>query len=245
MMTLYDAAMQWLNNPQPRYPASVVNQDSERRAYVRTRAESPIEASLGQSLIDSWKFVIVGRDDVGFRLAKNEIAFVMQYPVANHRIDMGLFFRTLKGDPVKVAVECDGKQFHEGLENERKDAIRDNKLRAAGFRVWRYPGWLLHHHAYVAANEIQHAANDIIMGRTPILTFTRQRARKSPTLNELMRAYWANVDGVPWPARMGAKPHERGWRHVEDIQEWAYYEGQSEFPDLYADFDDIEDEDAA
>lgn len=245
MKTLYDIAQEWLKNPQPRYPASVNNLESARRAYVRQWAESPIEASLGQSLIDSWKFVIVGHEDVGFRLAKHEIAFVMQYPVANHRIDMGLFFHTLKGEPVKVAVECDGKQFHEGPENERKDALRDNNLRAAGFRVWRYPGWLLHHHAYVAANEIQHAANDLIMGRTPILTFTRQRAGKSPTLNELMRAYWAHVDGVPWPPRMGAKPHERGWRHVEDIQEWAYYEGQGELPDLYADFDDVEDEDAA
>jgi very-short-patch-repair endonuclease len=245
MKTLYEIAQEWFADPKPRLPVSALKTDGARWRYIRERAESPIECSLGMSLMDSWKFVVVDHEDVGFRLGKYEIAFVMQYPVANHRIDMGLFFRTLKGDPVKVAVECDGKQFHEGPENERKDAIRDNKLRAAGFKVWRYPGWLLHHHAYVAANEIQHAANDIIMGRTPILTFTRQRARKSPTLNELTRAYWANVDGVPWPARMGAKPHERGWRHVEDIQEWAYYEGQREFPDLYADFDDIEDEDAA
>lgn len=238
MKTLYEIAQEWLKNPKPRYPASVINQESARRAYVRQWAESPIEADLGQSLVDSWKLVIVGHEDVGFRLAKFEIAFVMQYPVANHRIDMGLFFHTLKGEPVKVAVECDGKQFHEGPENERKDALRDNRLRDAGFEVWRYPGWLLHHHAYVAANEIQDAVNDIIMGREPILTFTRQRAGSQPTIDELTRAYWAFTDGVPWPPRMGPNPRQRGWESIEDMLEWAYYEGRDEFPGLCRDYDE-------
>lgn len=219
-------------NRRPDYPPSACFDEGERRNMLRRHAESPIENTLVTSLMDSWKFVPVAHEDVGYRLPRYEISIVMQLPVVGYRIDIGLFFHTLEGVPFKVAIECDGKQFHEGPANERRDAIRDDKLRRAGFEVWRYPGWLLHHHAYVAANEIQDAINDLIQGREPTLTFTRQRANKSPTLDELTRAFWAFYDGVPWPPRMGRNPRERGWRSIDAMLEWAAWSGPDEFPEL-------------
>ena len=42
------------------------------------------------------------------------------------------------GNPIaKVALECDGAQFHDA----RKDAARDRKLAALGWTVYRVPGW--------------------------------------------------------------------------------------------------------
>lgn len=55
-----------------------------------------------------------------------------QYPVGRFFVDFG--------NPVaKVAVECDGKAFHQDVE---KDARRDRELRSMGWAVYRVPGWL-------------------------------------------------------------------------------------------------------
>jgi very-short-patch-repair endonuclease len=225
-------------NRKPTYPPSACFDEGERRNLLRRQAESPIESKLMVSLMDSWKFVPVAHEDVGYQLPRFEIAIVAQYPVWNYRIDLGLFFHTEAGQPIRVALECDGKLYHEGAENERRDAVRDSRLEAAGFQVWRYPGWLLHHHPHVAANEIHDAANALMMGQKPVQTFMRQRAGKTPTIDELTKAYWAFGDGVPWPPRMGKNPRERGWRSVDHMFEWAYYEGRDEFPGLIDDSED-------
>jgi very-short-patch-repair endonuclease len=234
------SALKSLRNPnrRPAYPPSACFDEGERRNLLRRQAESPIESKLMVALMDSWKFVPVAHEHAGYRLPRFEIAIVAQYPVWNYRIDLGLFFHTEAGQPIKVALECDGKLFHEGAENERRDAVRDARLQAAGFQVWRYPGWLLHHHPHVAANEIHDAANALMMGQRPVQTFMRQRAGKTPTIDELTKAYWAFGDGVPWPPRMGKSPRERGWRSVDHMLEWAYYEGCDEFPGL---MDNLED----
>jgi hypothetical protein len=42
------------------------------------------------------------------------------------------------GNPIaKVALECDGAQWHD----EAKDARRDAILHELGWKVWRAPGW--------------------------------------------------------------------------------------------------------
>lgn len=53
-----------------------------------------------------------------------------QLPVGRYFVDFG--------NPVaRVAIECDGKDFHD----ERRDASRDAELARSGWRVWRIPGW--------------------------------------------------------------------------------------------------------
>lgn len=53
-----------------------------------------------------------------------------QYPVLNFFVDFA--------NPVaKVAIECDGAAFHQ---DKSKDAARDQRLRAAGWHVYRITG---------------------------------------------------------------------------------------------------------
>lgn len=53
-----------------------------------------------------------------------------QFPVGKYFADFG--------NPVaKVALECDGKQFHD----PKKDALRDKAFASMGWRVIRAPGW--------------------------------------------------------------------------------------------------------
>lgn len=53
-----------------------------------------------------------------------------QLPVGRYFVDFG--------NPIaRVAIECDGRDFHDG----RRDSVRDLELVRNGWRVWRIPGW--------------------------------------------------------------------------------------------------------
>ncbi|MGC4396013.1 endonuclease domain-containing protein [Hydrogenophaga sp. T2] len=58
--------------------------------------------------------------------------FYPQYPV-------GRFFVDFANPRAKVAIECDGAQYHK---DKAKDQRRDDELSAMGWRVYRVPGYL-------------------------------------------------------------------------------------------------------
>lgn len=65
-------------------------------------------------------------------IRNNNAVLYPQYPVGPFFVDFG--------NPVaKVAVECDGAEFHKDY---RKDERRDAHLRELGWSVYRAPGWL-------------------------------------------------------------------------------------------------------
>jgi very-short-patch-repair endonuclease len=53
-----------------------------------------------------------------------------QIPALNYFFDFANPF-------IKVAIECDGKQYHD----VEKDAKRDARLQAVGWTIYRIPGW--------------------------------------------------------------------------------------------------------
>lgn len=58
------------------------------------------------------------------------LPFFPQVPVLSYFLDFA--------DPVKkINIECDGKQWHDPA----KDVLRDAKLRADGWTIYRLPGW--------------------------------------------------------------------------------------------------------
>jgi hypothetical protein len=54
-----------------------------------------------------------------------------QYPVDGVFVDFG-------NPAAKVAIECDGADYHDA----RKDAERDARLEGLGWTVYRFPGWM-------------------------------------------------------------------------------------------------------
>lgn len=53
------------------------------------------------------------------------------------QLPVGRFFVDFGNPAVKVAFECDGKEWHD----ERKDAARDRILEEMGWKVFRAAGW--------------------------------------------------------------------------------------------------------
>ncbi len=52
-------------------------------------------------------------------------------------LPMGRYFLDFGNPVARVAIECDGKDFHD----EKRDAQRDAELLRNGWRIWRVPGW--------------------------------------------------------------------------------------------------------
>lgn len=54
------------------------------------------------------------------------------------QLPVGRFFVDFGNPVAKVAIECDGAEFHQ---DKAKDAARDQELEAMGWTVIRIPGW--------------------------------------------------------------------------------------------------------
>lgn len=84
---------------------------------VEVKAESPFEEAVGKSLVAA-----------GYHVTQ-------QWEVGAYRIDMVVQY---KGK--KIAVECDGEQYHSGEEKVRSDMERQTILERMGWRFIRIRG---------------------------------------------------------------------------------------------------------
>ena len=73
-------------------------------------------------------------DDVGNMLIDRGYQVLPEYPVIGYRIDL-----VVQGTEARLAVECDGDQYHT-LENWEEDQVREKQLRRAGWEFWRVTG---------------------------------------------------------------------------------------------------------
>lgn len=72
--------------------------------------------------------------DVGNVLIDRGYQVIPEYPVIGYRIDL-----VVQGAETRLAVECDGDQYHT-LDNWEEDQIRERQLRRAGWEFWRLTG---------------------------------------------------------------------------------------------------------
>lgn len=113
-----------------------------------TECESPIEQILWYAL-----------RLMALELNNLDIMFDSQVEVkANgHHYRLDLFFEedTECDDPVMVAIECDGHDFHEKTKEQvEKRNVRDMELKKAGVDVLHYSGSQIYNNPYRCAKEI-------------------------------------------------------------------------------------------
>lgn len=78
--------------------------------------------------------------DVGNILIDRGYQVLPEYPVIGYRIDL-----VVQGENSRLAVECDGDQYHT-LENWEEDQVRERQLRRAGWEFWRVSGSSFYRH---------------------------------------------------------------------------------------------------
>lgn len=72
--------------------------------------------------------------DVGNLIINRGYQVIPEYPVIGYRIDL-----VVQGENARLAIECDGDQYHT-LENWEQDQFREQQLRRAGWEFWRITG---------------------------------------------------------------------------------------------------------
>lgn len=66
---------------------------------------------------------------------------IPQYEVAGYRIDL-----VIQGENAKLAIECDGDQYHNGLEKWNEDIERQQIIERSGWQFWRVSGSAFYRH---------------------------------------------------------------------------------------------------
>lgn len=79
------------------------------------------------------------------------IVVVPQFVIARYRLDF-----LVVGNANMIAVECDGREFHDSRQQRQNDADRDDYLTNFGIRTVRYSGSWLTRNGLKAADEISH-----------------------------------------------------------------------------------------
>lgn len=86
--------------------------------------------------------------DVGNILIDRGYQVLPEYPVIGYRIDL-----VVQGENARLAVECDGDQYHT-LENWEEDQVRERQLRRAGWEFWRVSGGSFYRHKEKALDSL-------------------------------------------------------------------------------------------
>ena len=93
---------------------------------------------------------------------------IPQFKIRDYRVDFAMFNRAEPS--VKIAVECDGHDFHEKTkEQARRDKSRDRLIQSLGFKVLRFTGSEIYRDPVDCASEVHDAllsaVDDIWMAR--------------------------------------------------------------------------------
>lgn len=86
--------------------------------------------------------------EVGNLILDKGYQVLPEYPVIGYRIDL-----VVQGAEARLAVECDGDQYHT-LENWEEDQVRERQLRRAGWEFWRVTGSSFYRHKEKALDSL-------------------------------------------------------------------------------------------
>lgn len=86
--------------------------------------------------------------EVGNLIIDKGYQVLPEYPVIGYRIDL-----VVQGAEARLAVECDGDQYHT-LENWEEDQVRERQLRRAGWEFWRVTGSSFYRHKEMALDSL-------------------------------------------------------------------------------------------
>jgi len=93
--------------------------------------------------------------EVGNLLIDRGYQVLPEYPVIGYRIDL-----VVQGTEARLAVECDGDQYHT-LENWEADQVRERQLRRAGWQFWRVSGSAFYRHKEKALDSLWEKLNEL------------------------------------------------------------------------------------
>jgi very-short-patch-repair endonuclease len=143
--------------------------------HDRIDAESPIERLLitavhavakyeGHCFYEGLQICSVPGDGSLNVFSDYTLFCVPQMPEGPYRIDFA-FFMSDGADVRKLAVECDGHEFHERTKDQaERDRSRDRALQERGYTIYRFTGREIYRDPMKCARQIAAWADDVSYG---------------------------------------------------------------------------------
>ena len=82
----------------------------------------------------------------------DEISWFGLYPKIQHPFEC--FFLDFAFPENKLAIEIDGSLYHNNAIQGAKDEYKDSRLKKNGWKIERFPGWIIYRHKELAASKI-------------------------------------------------------------------------------------------
>jgi hypothetical protein len=94
------------------------------------------------------------------------VVIAPQYQTENRRIDHALFVNIFANEEIKIAVECDGHDFHEKTPDQAaRDSAKNGDLKIAGWRLLRFTGRQIRQNPKHCAARVAELAKSEIEGQ--------------------------------------------------------------------------------
>lgn len=189
----YDAeiAPQWseksekerLGKRPPIEPDALLDQWADAAANY---CESPIEQLLLAALVFSctgygpWPMEMWWHDSP-FDAPKDSVFVAAQFPFGKYRLDLAMFGQDFSGNEFRVAIECDGHNYHKTKDQVRHDRQRDRFLQIRGWRILRFSGSEIWADAEACADEVGEFITELFdddMERTGVCQTADWRTRR-------------------------------------------------------------------
>jgi very-short-patch-repair endonuclease len=153
------------------------------------RSESPIEDQLLRAFNRNRFFLLgTGNFDVDQVMAvesvygfPNKIVVWQQHEfLGRYRSDFVLAaWRYGKTAILRAVVECDGKEFHEGISERHRDNARDRDTWDAGYAIFRFTGSAIYRHADECVAEVATAFHNLAHPFPPALLLSQREVAAS------------------------------------------------------------------
>jgi len=166
----------------------------ERRRLAISLTESPIEALFAGELATSPSFGVCRTKPPQEEFSRGRIALVPQQPAGRFRIDIAAFLLDQNGKFHQIAIECDGHAWHSSPAQIARDTRRDEWLVAAGWCVWRYRGWAIHHHWADAVDEAEEAIRNLAVDNPVCHLWASSVNGQEPDRAKAARMYLERAD---------------------------------------------------
>jgi len=126
--------------------------------------ESPIERAMLAEFVfcgfGYWSIPVwIGRPDTArpSQIPHNHNSMIVpQFKIGNYKADFAVLVENFSGEVLKMAIECDGHDFHEKTKEQVKhDKKRDRYFVRAGWAVFRFTGSEIFNQSEDCAEEIE------------------------------------------------------------------------------------------
>lgn len=143
---------------------------------AKVLCESPIERRLLAALMNAPEvlegsiYASVGPlPDLG-NVQRHGVQIIPQHVVGRYRIDLAVIWWRSSVGQIRLAVECDGHDFHEKTKDQaRRDKLRDRELLTAGWPVMRFTGSEIFTDAARCASDVGNALFETWVARMQML----------------------------------------------------------------------------